>query len=105
MRFSAEQAHELATFLSGLAHPVRLHLVGLLLEEERNVSELMRALDLPQARVSRHLQTLRHCGCCTARQEDSWVYYQVRDPLAVQALLRLADGSVQGGADPRGNGE
>lgn len=96
MRFSAEQANELATFFDGLSHPVRLQLVGLLLEKEHNVSELMQALGLPQARVSRHLQTLRHCGCCTPRQEDSWVYYRVPQERQVAELLHLAAGSLPG---------
>ena len=95
MLVSAEQARELATFFGGLAHPTRLQLIGLLLEEERSVSELMRALELPQARVSRHLQTLRRCGCCTARQEGSWVYYRARRPTDIEELLRVADRSVR----------
>ena len=53
LQLSQEHAGELAVLFSGLAHLTRVRLVGLLLEEERNVSELMRALDLPQARVSR----------------------------------------------------
>lgn len=89
VRVSAERASEWATFLSGLAHPVRVQLVGLLLEEEHTVSDLMRALDLPQARVSRHLQTLRRCGCCIARQQGSYVYYRVREPQALADLLNL----------------
>lgn len=89
VRVSAERARECATFLSGLAHPVRLQLVGLLLEDERTVSDLMHALDLPQARVSRHLQTLRRCGYCVARQQGSYVYYRVSAPDVFADLLNL----------------
>lgn len=89
MRITKEQADDLAIFFSGLAHPTRVQLVGLLLDEERNVSELTRALSLTQARVSRHLQTLRHCGCCASRQEGSWVYYRARDPQLIRALLEM----------------
>ncbi len=89
MRITGEQADDLAIFFSGLAHPTRVQLVGLLLEEERNVSELTQALNLTQARVSRHLQTLRHCGCCASRQEGSWVYYRARQPQLIQALLEM----------------
>jgi DNA-binding transcriptional ArsR family regulator len=99
MRFSVAHARELATFFHGLAHPTRLQLVRLLLEEERSVSDLMRALDLPQARVSRHLQALRRCGCCTARQEGSWVYYRARQPHVLSELLQLADTELHGEVD------
>jgi DNA-binding transcriptional ArsR family regulator len=99
MQPSQEQAGELAVLFSGLAHPTRVRLVGLLLEEEHNVSELMRALDLPQARVSRHLQTLRHCGCCTARQKGSWVYYRARQPTLIAELLHLANTTLSSEAD------
>lgn len=99
MRFSPAQTDDLATFFQGLAHPTRLQLVGLLLEGEWNVSELMRALDLPQAWVSRHLHTLRRCGCCAARPVGSWVYYRAREPQRLAELLRLA---ATGDTDSRG---
>lgn len=102
MHISAAQAGGLATFFSGLAHPTRVQLMGLLLDGERSVSDLMRALNLPQARVSRHLQTLRRCGCCTARRDGSWVYYRARHPRASINLLALATTSLQGtpGTEP-----
>lgn len=96
MRFSGEQAGDLALFFSGLAHPTRLRLLGLLLERERNVSELVHALGLPQARISRHLQLLRRCGCCVARAEGSWVYYRPHRPEQLRELLRLAERNRRG---------
>lgn len=76
-------------FFQVLADPTRVRLVELLLTGERNVSELVAALGLPQGRVSSHLACLRWCGFIGTRREGKYVYYRVTDP-RVRDLMRLA---------------
>ncbi|MBI4506912.1 MAG: winged helix-turn-helix transcriptional regulator [Chloroflexi bacterium] len=78
-----------ARFFQGLADPSRVRILELLLEGEKNVSELVDLTGLAQNRVSTHLGCLRNCGFVTTRKEGRFVYYQLTDP-RVRKLLRLA---------------
>jgi ArsR family transcriptional regulator len=37
----------------------------------------MRVLDLPQAKVSRHLTYLRRAGLVAGRKEQQWIHYRL----------------------------
>ena len=76
-------------FFQVLADPTRLRVVELLLERERNVSELVQALGVPQARVSSHLACLRWCGYIGTRREGRFIYYRITD-VRVSELMHLA---------------
>ncbi len=56
----------------------RLRVLNLLRErEEICVCDLMRVLDLPQAKVSRHLAYLRKAGLVAGRKEKQWMHYRL----------------------------
>jgi len=76
-------------FFQVLSDATRVHIVELLLTGEKNVSELVAALDVPQGRVSSHLACLRWCGFIGTRREGKYVYYRVTDE-RVRDLVRLA---------------
>ena len=78
-----------AKFFHGLSDLTRLQIVELLLEGEKNVSELVALLGQPQSRVSNHLACLRWCGYVDSRRAGKFVYYRVADP-RVRELLALA---------------
>lgn len=44
------------------------------------VCDLMRVLDLPQAKVSRHLAYLRKAGLVQGRKIHRWMYYRLLPP-------------------------
>jgi DNA-binding transcriptional ArsR family regulator len=70
-----------------------LRIVELLLDGEKNVSELVAILGQPQSRVSNHLACLRWCGYVDSRRDGKFVYYRVADP-RVRQLLALARGVI-----------
>ena len=78
-----------AKFFHGLSDLTRLLIVELLLEGEKNVSELVALLGQPQSRVSNHLACLRWCGYVDSRREGKFIYYRVSDP-RVRQLVELA---------------
>ena len=82
-----------AKFFHGLSDLTRLRIVELLLEGEKNVSELVALLGQPQSRVSNHLACLRWCGYVDGRRDGKFVYYRVADP-RVRQLLELARGVI-----------
>jgi DNA-binding transcriptional ArsR family regulator len=79
----------LARVFAGISDPTRLHIVLILLEGERNVGDLVRAVGASQGRVSMHLQCLRWCGFVESERRGKYVYYRVRDE-RVQQLINLA---------------
>ena len=79
----------LARVFAGISDPTRLHIVLVLLEGERNVGDLVRAVGASQGRVSMHLQCLRWCGFVESDRRGKYVYYRVRDE-RVRELINLA---------------
>jgi ArsR family transcriptional regulator len=78
-----------------LADPKRLMILHELRDGEKSVSQLVSALNLPQANVSQHLAILRERGIVTTRREGTTIYYMLANPKIGQAcdLVRevLAD--------------
>ena len=62
-----------------LADPTRLQLAGLLLDEERSVSQLAEALDKPVPGVSQHLAKMRMARLVTTRKQGTSVLYRVEN--------------------------
>ena len=79
----------LARVFAGISEPTRLHILLILLEGERNVSELVNIVCASQGRVSMHLQCLRWCGFVESERRGKYVYYRVRDG-RVHELIALA---------------
>ena len=76
-----------AKFFHGLSDLTRLRIVELLLDGEKNVSELVAILGQPQGRVSNQLACLRWCGYVASRREGRFVYYRVADPRIRQLVV------------------
>ena len=79
----------LARVFTGISDPTRLHIILVLLDGERNVSELVAIVGSSQGRVSMHLQCLRWCGFVESERRGKYVYYRVRDE-RVKELISLA---------------
>lgn len=85
----AESDEILMKFFKGLGDPTRLRIVEALLEKERNVSELIRLIGVPQSNISNHLACLKWCGYITSRKDGTSVYYQITDE-RVKKIVALA---------------
>ena len=90
---ATDGADLLARLFAGVSDPTRLHILLLLLEQERNVSELVSLVGSAQSRVSTHLQCLRWCGFVTSERRGKYVYYRVCDG-RVRELIKLAQDMV-----------
>lgn len=80
--------------LKGLADPVRLRIMKLLVthQDELCVCHLTGALALPQSTVSRHLSVLRNAGLVTARRDGTWIHYRI-SPVIPSQLVELLETS------------
>ena len=68
-----------AECLRTLAHPVRLRMVQLLLQQERTVGELAEACSLPSHMASEHLGLMRDRGLLSSRREGRFIYYSIAE--------------------------
>lgn len=75
-----ENLQQAAECLRTLAHPVRLRMVQLMLQEELTVGQLAEACEIPSHMASEHLRMMQHCGLLARRQEGRRIYYQVAEP-------------------------
>lgn len=97
-RQELEQLQLGAKFFRGLGDPTRLKILELLLERERNVTELVVLLQVPQGRVSSHLACLGWCGYVTTTRRGRNRYYRVADT-RVRKILQLARDMVADNAE------
>jgi len=70
-----------------LADPTRLQVAGLLLDEERSVSELAAELEKPVPGISQHLAKMRMARLVTTRKEGTSVLYRIENGHVRQLVI------------------
>ena len=68
-----------AQLFKALSDNTRLRILGLLLEGELCVCDLVAILDMPQSTVSRHLANLRNAGLVSDNRQGVWMHYRLAD--------------------------
>ncbi|GGF94148.1 transcriptional regulator [Paenibacillus albidus] len=76
-------------FFKALAHPMRIRILELLSEGEKNVNELQAILGSEGSAVSQQLAVLRAKNVVASVKEGTTVIYSLRDPL-IKELLAVA---------------
>ncbi|MFM7202073.1 MAG: ArsR/SmtB family transcription factor [Myxococcota bacterium] len=77
-----------------LSEPVRLRLLHQLRSGEKNVGELVSALQISQPSVSKHLKVLLEAEYVARRQEGTSAFFSIKEPMILQ-LCDLVCGSVE----------
>ncbi|MNJ50820.1 ArsR/SmtB family transcription factor [Paenibacillus bouchesdurhonensis] len=78
-----------ADFFKALAHPMRIRILEILSQGERNVNELQTLLESEGSAVSQQLAVLRAKNLVNTVKEGTTVIYSLRDPL-ISDLLGVA---------------
>lgn len=89
MKEMQQNAQEAAAFLKSFASQHRLAILCALTEGEKNVTELMEIVGLPQTSMSQHLAKLKSQNIVTFRREHRSLYYYICDDKAEQLLSIL----------------
>jgi DNA-binding transcriptional ArsR family regulator len=76
-------------FFKALAHPMRIRILELLSEGNKNVNELQSILGSEGSTVSQQLAVLRSKNVVFGIKEGTTVIYSLRDPL-IKNLLEVA---------------
>lgn len=78
-----------------LSDPTRLAILRALMEEERNVTQVVELTERNQANVSKHLKMLADAGLVARRKQGLQVFYQLDDPLVEQLCKLVCETIVQ----------
>jgi DNA-binding transcriptional ArsR family regulator len=88
-----EALEQVAAYFQVLSEPMRLSILNLLREGERNVGEIAETCGTTSANVSRHLAMLTRHGLVARDHRGTSVYYRIADE-SVYALCDLVCGSI-----------
>ena len=66
-----------AQMFKALGDETRIRMLGLLIQGELCVCDIMEVLKLPQSTASRHLAYLKNAGWVTGTRRGKWMYYQL----------------------------
>src|SRR5690554_3608146 len=77
-----------ADFYKALAHPMRIRILEVLSEGDRNVNELQNILGSEGSAMSQQLSVLRNKNVVYGIKEGTTVVYSLRDPL-IRDLLAV----------------
>ncbi|CAH1208884.1 putative HTH-type transcriptional regulator [Paenibacillus plantiphilus] len=78
-----------ADFFKALAHPMRIRILEVLGEGDKNVNELQQILGSEGSAVSQQLSILRNKNIVYGLKDGTSVIYSLRDPL-IKELLAVA---------------
>lgn len=88
-----QDCHKMAQWFLILSHPIRLQILGELIEADRCVCDLQAALCKPQPYVSQQLRVLHRWGMVERHRVAQFHFYRLADPL-VKRVLSLALGQI-----------
>ncbi|MFN7947588.1 MAG: metalloregulator ArsR/SmtB family transcription factor [Blastocatellia bacterium] len=78
-----------AQICKAFSSPVRLHLLDLLSEGERSVSELQKGLGISRTNVSQHLAVLKAVGVVSTRRAGKQIFCSLAMPEVKQACQMI----------------
>ncbi|ANB59311.1 ArsR family transcriptional regulator [Anoxybacillus tepidamans] len=78
-----------ADFFKALAHPLRIRILELLCEGDKNVNELQTLIGSEGSAVSQQLAILRSKNIVYGTKDGNRVVYSLRDPM-IKELLAIA---------------
>ncbi|KOY86873.1 hypothetical protein AD998_12615 [bacterium 336/3] len=78
---NTDKNKKLVAFFKAIAHPTRMSIVQLLMEQEQlTVNTICEKLDLEQSLTSHHLAGMRKSGLLTSKRNGKNIYYMLGSP-------------------------
>ncbi|KAF0817466.1 Transcriptional regulator, ArsR family [Bacillus sp. ZZV12-4809] len=75
-----------AEFFKALAHPLRIRILELLADGDKNVNEIQSLVGSEGSAVSQQLTVLRAKNIVTGTKNGNRVIYSLRDPMIIELL-------------------
>ncbi|ROR01774.1 ArsR/SmtB family transcription factor [Desulfosoma caldarium] len=80
MTIRHERLEKAAEMLRAVAHPVRLSILQILEDGEKNVTEICQSLGSAQSYTSQQLNLLKSRGVLASRKDGTQVFYRIAFP-------------------------
>lgn len=77
-----------AQVFKSLSHPIRLHIVELLLTGEKCVNDIRDFFDVTQPNISQHLNILKYANIVDYRQDKNLRCYFLLDPQQIKKIVK-----------------
>jgi DNA-binding transcriptional ArsR family regulator len=90
-RVAASDFVDAAETLAMLGSPIRIHLLWVLSQGERDVTGLAEAIGTSLATTSHHLRRMRAARLITSRADGRHQFYSVDDPHVVELIAQAVD--------------
>ncbi len=84
-----------ASFCSIFASPVRLRILWMLGNGEKNVGEIAKELHLPLPNISQHLRLMRDLGAVRTKKSGRMVYYANANPKFLKGSNFIREGLIE----------
>ena len=81
--------------LKTIAHPCRLRMIQMLLENRYTVGELADACEIQSHIASTHLRLLKHCGLLEPERDGRKTFYRVTEP-CLQKIMECIENRFGG---------
>ncbi|MDP4084857.1 MAG: metalloregulator ArsR/SmtB family transcription factor [Bacillota bacterium] len=75
-----------AEFFKALSHPLRIRILELLVDGEKNVNEIQTLIGSEGSAVSQQLTILRAKNIVSGKKEGTRVVYSLKDPMIIELL-------------------
>lgn len=73
-----------AELFSLMSIPTRLRIISELCQGEKNVSQLLESIDVPQPNMSQHLNIMFRSGVLGKRRQGTQMFYRISDEAAAK---------------------
>ena len=83
-----EMMDHIADLFKGFADPTRVHILSLLQEQERCVTEIAEAVELSQSAISHQLRILKQMHLIKFRRDGKNIWYSLADD-HVRTILEM----------------
>ncbi len=95
MQIKNEQIEAYTKFFHGLSNPTRYQIIISLLNNKKNVSELVEDLECSQSLISMQLKCLKWCNFVKSTKEGKNIYYYISDE-RIKELIQLGQSIATG---------
>lgn len=85
------EIEKIAGLLKTMAHPIRLKILCLLLDEEMTVGEIRDQVKTTNANVSQHLTILRNKDIISFRKEANFIYNMISDGRMHELISKMKE--------------
>lgn len=101
MTIQHERLEKAAEMLRAVAHPVRLSILQILENGEKNVTEICQSLGSAQSYTSQQLNILKSRGILASRKDGTQVFYRIAFPGVLKIIQCVC---AQGAEAPESGG-